>query len=286
MGAAGGGGKREEIRPRPEWGVGVFDSGLGGLSIVREIVRELPDERIVYYADTRHMPFGPRPLAEVREIAFGIVERLLAAPVKAVVVACNTASAAALKALRLAFAGVIFVGMEPAVKPAAAETRSGKVGVLATQAAFQGELFESVVARFAAGVEVIRQPCPGLAEFIESHPPDHPALRPRLEKFILPLVERGVDEIVLACTHYPLAMETIKDICGPGVRVVDPSPAIARRLRQVLAERRLLASSGGGGLESMASGDPAAFSRQASLILGREISASPAEEFAAARFLR
>lgn len=265
----GGGGW---ANPGPEWAVGVFDSGLGGLSVVREIVRELPGERIAYYADTRHMPFGPRPLAEVREIAFAIAERLLAVPSKAVVVACNTASAAALKPLRAAFPGVIFVGMEPAVKPAAIATRSGKVGVLATQAAFQGELFESVVARFAAEVEVVRRPCPGLAEFIENHPPDHPALRPMLEKFILPLVELGVDELVLACTHYPLAKETIKSVCGPDVRVVDPSPAIARRLRQVLADRRLLAPAGAAGsVEFLVTGDPTAFSRQASLFMGGEV---------------
>ena len=260
-------------QPQPSDWIGVFDSGLGGLSILKELRRELPDERIFYFADNLHLPYGPRPLDEVRHFATVIAGKLLRLPAKIVVVACNTASAAALKHLRLAFPGTMFVGMEPAVKPAAAESRSGRVGVLATQATFQGELYESVVERFAQDVEVIRQPCPGLAEFIENHPPDHPALAPMLEKFISPLLEKGVDTIVLACTHYPLVADAIRKAAGDGVRIVDPSPAIARRTRSLLEEANLLAATGEGGAMFNVSGDAASFSDSASIHLGMPVRA-------------
>lgn len=264
---------RKQETPRAGDFIGVFDSGLGGLSILREITALLPREKVFYFADNLHMPYGPRPLEEVRRYATGIAERLIGLPSKVVVVACNTASAAALKHLRRVYPGTIFVGMEPAVKPAAAKSRSGKVGVLATQATFQGELFESVVERFAGDVEVIRQPCPGLAEFIEHHQPDHPVLRPMLAKFVQPLVDKGVDHIVLACTHYPLVREVISEIAGPGVVIVDPSPAIARRTEQVLRDAGLLATEGNGGVGFYVSGETEGFSQSASMIMGRDIRA-------------
>lgn len=256
--------------------IGVFDSGLGGLSIVRQIEALMPRERIYYYADNLHIPYGPRPLEEVRRFATAIADKLIQLPAKAVVVACNTASAAALKHLRKVYPGTPFIGMEPAVKPAAAESRSGKVGVLATQATFQGELFESVVERFASGVEVICQPCPGLAEFIENHQPDHPVLAHLLEKFIRPLVEKGVDTIVLACTHYPLVKDAIARVAGPGVTIVDPSPAIARRVEQVLGDADLLRKEGKGSVGFYVSGETGNFSQSASMILGRNIMAEKA----------
>ena len=256
--------------------IGVFDSGLGGLSILRELWRELPGENMVYFGDTLHMPYGPRPLAEVKDYCAAIVHNFAAMPVKAVVVACNTASAAALKHLRTIHPNLPFVGMEPAVKPAVALSRSGKVGVLATTATFQGELFESVVERFAQGTEVLCQPCPGLAEFIENHRPDHPDLIPLIKKFIQPLLVRGVDNLVLACTHYPLIRDAILAAAGPGVIVVDPSPAIARRTKQVLNEAGNLNEAGQGQTTFFVSGDADAFSRSATLLLGKEVNAQKA----------
>lgn len=253
--------------------IGIFDSGLGGLSILREIAALLPRERVFYFGDNLHLPYGPRPLEEVRRYATAIAGRLIQLPAKVVVVACNTASAAALKHMRRVYPDTLFVGMEPAVKPAAAESRTGKVGVLATQATFQGELFESVVERFAGDVEVIRQPCPGLAEFIENHQPDHPVLTAMLEKFVHPLVSRGVDNIVLACTHYALVKDAIREVAGPGVSIVDPSPAIARRTEQVLREGNLLNDEGEGSVGFYVSGETKNFSACASMILGKEIKA-------------
>ncbi len=269
-------GRREEV-------IAVMDSGLGGLSILREITTLLPGESLYYFADNLHLPYGPRPLGEVRDFVIAITGHLLTLPAKAVVIACNTASAASLRVLREIFPDTPFVGMEPAVKPAAAESVSGVVGVLATSATFQGELFESVVERFAAGVEVLRQPCPGLAEFIEKHRPDDPALIPLLESFIRPLVARGADTLVLACTHYPLVKGAISRVAGPGVRIIDPSPAIARRTRAVLADKGWLREaeseghgSGVGSLQIRVSGERENFSRSASIFLGKEVRAESA----------
>ena len=146
--------------------IGVFDSGVGGLSVLRAIRAQMPEESIIYFADQGHIPYGPRPMEQIRNFSEAITKFLLAQNVKIVVVACNTASAAALKYLREKFPDVAFVGMEPAVKPAAEHTQTGKVGVLATPATFQGALYASVVERFANGVELLQDTCPGLVREI------------------------------------------------------------------------------------------------------------------------
>lgn len=244
----------------PSLAVGVFDSGVGGLSVLTEIRRELPCENILYLADTKHMPYGSRPLSEVRAFSQSIVEFFLNKGVKLVVVACNTASAASLKYLREIYPLVPFVGMEPAVKPAAAHSRSGKVGVLATQATFQGELFESVVERFAKDVEVFETPCPGLAEYIEHVPDNTDGLEQLLRQWIDPLLEQGIDSLVLGCTHYPLVKEAIQRVAGESITIFDPSNAIARRVRQVLGDNGGLAETTENGVtEYYTTGDINAF---------------------------
>jgi glutamate racemase len=260
-----------------DYGIGVFDSGVGGLSVAKEIRLLMPDEDIVYFADTLHMPYGSKPLEDVRRFALEIAGAMRRLPVKAVVVACNTASAAALADMRREYPDGLFVGMVPAVKPAARQSGTRRVGVLATRATFQGELFASVVDEFAGDAEVVCQPCPGLAEFIESHAPDDPALMPMLEKFIAPLRERNVDQLVLGCTHYALVKDAIARVAGEGVAVVDPAPAIARRVRAVLGERGLLraAGSGGGKIRYAASGDADAFLRAAAAHMDGEGDAFP-----------
>jgi len=224
--------------------IGAFDSGLGGLSVLRQIRLELPDEPVLYLADQVNVPYGPRPLRQVQEFSEGITRFLLAHSAKLIVVACNTASAAALQHLRKTFPDVPFVGMEPAVKPAAATTRSKVVGVLATPATFQGELFASVVERFAGGVEVIPQTLPGLVERIEAGDFDGEATRDIVRAGLEPLLQRGVDTLVLGCTHYPFIIPLIQELAGPMVQVIDPSPAIARQVGRLLAERGLSALPG------------------------------------------
>jgi glutamate racemase len=218
--------------------IGIFDSGIGGLSVWREIVAQLPHEDTLYFADQIHIPYGPRTLEEIRSFSEAVTRFLLARNCKLIVVACNTASAAALKQLRATFPDVPFVGMEPAVKPAAELTRTGVVGVMATPATFQGELFASVVERFANGVTLINQLCPSLVEQVEAgrlNTPDTVAL---LDRFLAPIRSGGADTIVLGCTHYPFVIEAIRQL-APGVNVIDPAPAIARQVDRILRERGL-----------------------------------------------
>jgi glutamate racemase len=240
--------------------IGVFDSGVGGLTILRELIRRLPDEDFLYVADQAHVPYGPRPMEEVRRFSFGIVDFLLGCKAKLVVVACNTISAAALQPLRAAYPGIPFVGLEPAVKPAAKESRSGVIGVIATEATFQGELFASVVNRFGGGVKVITRTLPGLVERIEAGQVKGPELERFLRERLQPLLAEGIDELVLGCTHYPLVAGTLQKAVGPGVQIVDPSPAVARQAEQLLRKRKLLSAAGPGKVAAFTSGDVDSFS--------------------------
>jgi glutamate racemase len=219
--------------------LGIFDSGIGGLSVWREIARQLPREDTIYFADQIHIPYGPRSLQEIRSFSEAITRFLLAQGCRLIVVACNAASAAALKHLRATFPDVPFVGMEPAVKPAAETTLTGVVGVLATPATFQGELFASVVERFANGVQLVKEVCPGLVQQVEAGRLNTPDTLQMLDRFLTPIREANADTIVLGCTHYPFVIEAIRGL-APGVNVIDPAPAIARQVDRVLRERRWL----------------------------------------------
>ncbi len=214
--------------------IGVFDSGVGGLSVLRAIRQQMPQQPVVYLADQAHVPYGPRSLEEVRAFSEGITRFLYSQGARLIVVACNAASAAALHYLRRVFPDVPFVGMEPAVKPAAEQTRTGVVGVLATPATFQGELYASVVERFAGGVRLLQDTCPGLVKQIEDGQLASPATRAILERALLPMLAENIDTIVLGCTHYPFVIPLIQEIAGPGVRVIDPAPAVARQVERLL----------------------------------------------------
>ncbi len=222
--------------PRP---IGILDSGVGGLSVLREIARQLPHEDLLYVADQAHIPYGPRSLEDIRALTLGIVRFLRAQGAKAIVIACNTASAAALHPVRAAFPDMPIVGMEPAVKPAAERSRVRRIGVLATPATFQGELFASLVERFAQDVEVLPQTCPGLVEQVEAGELDGPQTQALLRTYLSPLLAAGADTLVLGCTHYPFLLPAITQIAGPQVEVIDPSPAVARQTGRVLAARGL-----------------------------------------------
>lgn len=219
--------------------IGIFDSGVGGLSVMAAVRQLLPDEDLIYLADQAHVPYGSRSLEQVRSFSEGIASLFITQNVKLIVVACNTASAAALHYLREIFPQIPFVGMEPAVKPAAETTRSGIVGVLATPATFQGELYASVIDRFAAGVEVLQNTCPGLVMEIDQGNLTTPRVFSILEKALRPMLEEGIDTVVLGCTHFPFVIPVIETIVGPDVRVIDPSPAIARQVQHLLDEGSL-----------------------------------------------
>ena len=230
------------IRNRqPAIAVGLFDSGVGGLSVALDLMRQAPAQPIIYLADQAHAPYGQRSLAEIRALAEAVTGFLLREGARIIVVACNTASAAALRSLRDSFPEVPFVGMEPAIKPAAEHTRTGHVGVIATEATFQGELFASLIDRFATGITVHTQTCPALVPLVEAGELRSERTRTALQGYLAPLLDAGIDELVLGCTHYPFLRPLIEQVVGAGVEIVDPAPAVARQTVRVLAGRGWLA---------------------------------------------
>lgn len=255
----------------PSAPLGIFDSGVGGLSVLRAVRRELPGEAILYFADQAHVPYGPRPLEQVRDFAEGAARYLLGRGAKLIVVACNAASAAALQHLRATFPDVPFVGMEPAVKPAAEHTLSGVVGVLATPATFQGALYASVIERFANGVVLLQDTCEGLVMRIEAGDLDSPAVQRILESALKPMLAQGIDTVVLGCTHYPFVIPAIQAIVGPRVRVIDPAPAVARQVRRLLEARGALnPASERGMVRYLTSGDPQRLAMLLQKLLGED----------------
>lgn len=213
--------------------IGLFDSGVGGLSVWRELVCAYPLTSTLYVADQAHIPYGPRPIERVREYSVQITRFLLSRGAGVVVVACNSASGAALHHLRGMFPDVPFVGMEPAVKPAARGTRTGGVGVLATPVTFQGDLFASLVERYAADVRLTRQVCPGLVEQVEAGRLDTSDTVAMLRGYIEPMLADGVDTLVLGCTHYSFLGPAIAHVAGEAVRIVDPAPAVAAQAHRL-----------------------------------------------------
>jgi len=220
--------------------IGVYDSGVGGLTVWRALRELLPQEDLLYFADQAKVPYGNRPLEEVRSLAEGVSSYFMDQGAKLIVIACNTASAASLKHLRALYPEFPFVGMEPAVKPAAEQTLSGKVGVLATPSTFQGELYASVVERFAHDVQLFQNTCPGLVQQIEKGYLDTPKTRRILEEALEPMLKEGVDTLVMGCTHFPFVIPLIKQIAGEDVRVIDPATAVGRQVKRVLEGRGLL----------------------------------------------
>lgn len=219
--------------------IGLLDSGMGGISIWAEIVRQLPCEEVVYWADTAHCPYGGRSREEITALVRKGVEVLLGEGVKLIVIACNTATTAAIATLRAEWPEVLFVGLEPAVKPAAQATRSGVVGVLGTAYTVNSEMFRQTTERYATGigVRVIATAGNGLVEAVETGCEDTPQTEQLLHRYIEPMLEAGADELVLACTHFPLLRPAIRRVIGGRkMRVIDPAAAIARHTAELLRE--------------------------------------------------
>lgn len=217
--------------------IGVFDSGVGGLSVWRELYKEFPGETYLYVSDSGYCPYGPKSREEVIERAVAITEFLISNGAEIIVVACNTATAAAINHLRSHYT-IPFVGMEPAVKPAALNTRTGAIGVLATKGTFKGELYLRTLHKFASNATVLEQVGEGLVELVENGETDTPQARKLIGKYIRPMLEQNADHIVLGCTHYPFLENVIREFAGEGVEIVNPAPAIARRAGEVLQARR------------------------------------------------
>ncbi|HKD75206.1 MAG TPA: glutamate racemase [Ktedonobacterales bacterium] len=259
--------------------IGVFDSGIGGLTILRELVRELPGERFIYFGDDANCPYGPRPDFEVRELALGAARWLTVRGAKAIVVACNAASVTARTILRETFPDIPIVVVVPAVKPAAALTRSGKIILAATARAINDRFTGELIDQFADGVEVIPVACPGLVDLVEGGQLE--GLEPEriIAGYFTPALAAGADVVVLGCTHFPALRAAVERVVGPGIAVIDSGAAVAHQTRRVLADQGLLAptdasqSSTPPAVEFWTSGDPARFARVGSAVLGWDIQA-------------
>ncbi len=251
--------------------IGAFDSGVGGLSVLREIRRELPHESVLYVADSGHAPYGDRPASYIQERSVALTRALIDCGAKAIVVACNTATGAAVDVLRQTFPLPI-VAIEPAVKPAAAATRTGVVGVMATTVTISSTKLLRLVGQYPAPGGTEMQACPGLAEQVERGDLDSPATRALVEQYVRPLVAKGADTIVLGCTHYAFIEPMIRDVAGPGVTVIDPAPAVARELRRRLTVASQLAPDDAVATERyFTTGDPEQGTQVMSLLLGRQV---------------
>ena len=241
--------------------IGVFDSGVGGLSVLVEVRRRLPGADLLYVADRARAPYGTKPIEVVESMSHEVAAWLLARGATCLVVACNTASAAALDSLRLVHPGTPIVGMEPAVKPAAAGTASGRVAVFATAVTFQGRLFASVVDRFAEGVEVLTYACPEWVELVEEGVVEGTEAEHAVAAALEPAMEAGADRIVLACTHFSFLRPLIERVGD--IPVIDPAPAVAQQVERVAPE-----PTGGGGTVLAVSGDASGFNELAHRLAG------------------
>ncbi len=222
--------------------IGIFDSGIGGLSVLKQIQQLLPNENLIYIADSAYAPYGNKPLAFIQQRCHDLTQFLIQQNARAIVVACNTATAAAIETLRQQFPLPI-IAMEPGVKPAIAATQSGIVGVLATENTLSSEQFTHLLHRYAKDVKVISQACPGLVEQIEAGEFATVKTRQLIKQFTQPLLSAGADTLVLGCTHYPLIHQQIREIIGPQISLIETGQAVAQQLKHQLQEQQQLSAS-------------------------------------------
>jgi glutamate racemase len=232
-------GYREAVGVEVSQPIGVLDSGVGGLSLLRAIQAELPQENLLYVADSAHAPYGDKSTAWISERSAQIISFLVEQQCKAVVIACNTITAVAVSELRDQFA-IPIIAIEPAIKPAAAMTQSGVIAVMATTRTLHSESLQRLRTRYAAGVEVLFVPCPGLADRVESVDLDSSEVEQLLRNLLAPALYKGVDTLVLGCTHYPFLIDSIQRVAGPDVQIIDPSAAVAAEVGRRLQALDLL----------------------------------------------
>jgi glutamate racemase len=213
--------------------IGVLDSGIGGLSVLRHIHKLLPEHATLFVADQAHIPYGPRSTEEITAFVDGVTQFLLGEGAKVIVIACNTASAASLYAMRERYPGVPFVGMEPAIKPALAATRSGVIGVLSTQATAQGHLYRRLLEQYAQDARIVTQVAPEMVRIAEEQSQHNSESQAIIQAYLEPMIKAGADQIVLACTHFPFIVDALQQITGDGVSYIDPGPAVARQTERL-----------------------------------------------------
>ena len=262
--------------PQASAPIGVFDSGVGGLTVARAIIDQLPNESIIYVGDTANTPYGPRPLSEVRELALAVMDKLVDEGVKVLVIACNSASAAVLRDARERYTegrGISVVEViQPAVRRAVASTSNGKVGVIGTQATIASKAYDDAFAA-AVDVELVSAACPSFVEFVEKGITSGPEIISAARGYLAPLKEAGVDTLVLGCTHYPLLTGALSLVMGDGVTLVSSAEETAKDLYKVLVDNDLLRTdSASPTLSFRATGDAASFEKLAKRFLGPEVS--------------
>ena len=218
--------------------IGIFDSGVGGISVWKEIVELLPNENIIYFADSKNCPYGPKSDEEIIELSRKIVDFLISKNCKIIVVACNTATAAAISTLRKEYS-IPFVGLEPAVKPAALNSKTNKIGILATEGTLRGNHFKRTTETYAKNTEVNVQVGYGLVELVENNDVNSVNTIKIVEKCIQPLIDKNIDQLVLGCTHYPFLCDAIKEVSGShNINIINPAPAVASRTFDLLKNNR------------------------------------------------
>lgn len=227
----------EELRNHP---IGVFDSGMGGISVLRELVKVMPHEDFIYYGDSANAPYGTKPTEVIRELTIRHVEELMQRGAKGIVVACNTATSAAVAVLRKMYPELPLVGIEPAIKPAAVQKPGARIVVMATPMTIRQEKFHKLMACYEDQIRIVPLPCPGLMEFVERGDLEGEDLRTYLQELLGKVSEEPVDGIVLGCTHYPFVRKMIQEIAGKEVTIYDGGPGTAREMRRRLAQKELL----------------------------------------------
>lgn len=257
---------------RSSGAIGVFDSGVGGLSVLHHICETLPDERLIYVADSGHVPYGDKSPEYIEQRSLALTRFLVSQGADAIVIACNTATAAAAAALRSRFS-IPIVAMEPAVKPAVAATKRGVVGVLATIGTLESARFAALLEKYAGNVEIVTQGCPGLVEQVERGDLAGPETRALVERYTAPLLARGADTLILGCTHYPFLAPLIREVVGADIALVDTGAAVARHLQQRIRNELHAHVPGGATAQFWTSGDVAQASRIMSALWGEPVSA-------------
>lgn len=252
--------------------IGVFDSGVGGLSVLHHIRQTLPHERLIYVADSGHVPYGDKSPAYIEQRSQTLARFLVSQGADAIVIACNTATAAAVSGLRSQF-DIPIVGMEPAVKPAVAATRSGVVGVLATIGTLESARFAALLERYGEEVEIVTQGCPGLVEQVELGELHSARTRELVERYTAPLLRRGADTLILGCTHYPFLAALIRDVVGEKIALVDTGAAVARQLQRRIETELHSRASSEASAQFFTSGDATRASRIMSALWNETVTA-------------
>ncbi|MDO8206810.1 MAG: glutamate racemase [Gallionella sp.] len=252
--------------------IGVFDSGVGGLSVLHHIRQMLPDERLIYVADSAHVPYGDKSADYIERRSIALTNFLISQGADAIVIACNTATAAAAALLRREFS-IPILGMEPAVKPAVAATNSGVVGVLATIGTLESARFAALLERYAGNVEIVTQGCPGLVEQVELGDLYSSRTRELIERYTAPLLARGADTIILGCTHYPFLAAMIREVVGEGITLVDTGEAVARHLQRRLLTELPSHAVGNASAQFFTSGEVTQATRIMSVLWGSPVEA-------------